>query len=308
MPPWRKYNVIFMMTISALLDQGQKVLSDTESPLIDSQVLLCHVLDVDRSYLYKAPEELVSEKKQKNYTVQIKKRQQGTPVSHLTGHREFWSLDLKVTMNTLIPRPETEHLVEAALAIINLGSIKHIADLGTGTGAIALSLASEIANVFPDCQIVATDISPQALAIARENLEKYQLKNIELRLGNWCEALGDSMFDLIVSNPPYITRDHPCLNQGDVQHEPMLALKSGTDGLNAIRQIIDSVPDSMNTNAWLILEHGYDQKKAVQKLLQNRGFQKIETLKDYANLDRITLGQWLGDCPRIESLLLDDHA
>lgn len=281
-----------MTTIATLLADGQKSLSHLESPLIDAQVLLCHVLGVDRSYFYKSPEEIISEQQQKKYFDLIEKRRQGTPVSHLTGQREFWSLDLKVSKNTLIPRPETEHLVEAALNIINQGKTKHIADLGTGTGAIALSLATEIAKTFPDCQVIATDISSEALEVADHNLKNLQLKNVTLKKGDWCEALGNSMFDLIISNPPYIAENHSCLTEGDVRHEPMLALKSGTDGLNAIREIINHAPDSMNPDAWLILEHGYDQKDAIQRLLQYRGFLIIETQQDYANLDRITLGQW----------------
>ena len=281
-----------MTSIAALLTQGQELLSDSESPLIDAQVLLCHVLDVDRSYFYKSPEEIVPEQQKYKYFDLIEKRRQGIPVSHLTGKREFWSLDLNVNKHTLIPRPETEHLVEAALAIINQGKIKHIADLGTGTGAIALSLATEISKTFPDCLIIATDISPEALEVASKNIAKLPLKNITLRKGNWCEALDNSKFDLIVSNPPYITENHQCLSEGDVQHEPMLALKSGADGLNAIREIIQDAPNSMTPEAWLVLEHGYDQKEIIQQLLRDRGFKMIETRQDYANLDRITLGQW----------------
>ncbi len=281
-----------MTSIAALLADGQNSLSGSESPLIDAQVLLCHVLNVNRSYFYKSPEEIISEQQQIKYSDLIEKRRQGIPVSHLTGQREFWSLDLKVSKNTLIPRPETEHLVEAALTIINQGKIQQIADLGTGTGAIALSIATEISNSFPDCLIIATDISAEAQKVADHNLKKLHLKNVTLKKGNWCEALGDLMFDLVVSNPPYIAENHPCLNEGDVQHEPMLALISGEDGLNAIREIIQNAPASMNPDAWLILEHGYDQKEAIQQLLHDRGFQMIETRQDYANLDRITLGQW----------------
>ncbi len=281
-----------MMSISALLQQAKNSLSDSESPLIDAQILLCHVLDVDRSYFYKAPEEIIPEQLQKKYSDLIEKRCQGIPVAHLTGQREFWSLNLNVSKNTLIPRPETEHLVEAALEIINQGKIEHIADLGTGTGAIALSLGVELSKSFPDCQIIGTDISSDALQIADQNLIKLQLKNVTLIEGSWCEALGNSMFDLIVSNPPYIAENHHCLVEGDVQHEPILALTSGADGLDAIREIIMNISNSMNSEAWLILEHGYDQKEAIQELLRERGFQKIETRQDYANLDRISLGQW----------------
>ena len=280
-----------MTSIADLLAQGQKSLSNSGSPIIDAQVLLCHVLNVDRSYFYKSPEEIIPLQQQKKYSELIAKRQQGIPVSHLTGRRAFWSLDLYVSKNTLIPRPETEHLVKAALMIINQRKIKRVADLGTGTGAIALSIAKEISTTFPDCQIVATDISSEALKVADQNLKNLNLKNVTLRQGSWCEALGGAKFDLIVSNPPYIAESHPCLNEGDVQHEPLLALTSGVNGLDAIRELIQNAPDSMNPDAWIILEHGYDQKPPVQQLLRDGGFQLIETRQDYANLDRITLGQ-----------------
>ncbi|MFK8068236.1 MAG: peptide chain release factor N(5)-glutamine methyltransferase [Gammaproteobacteria bacterium] len=276
-----------MSSIATLLKQGQKKLAGSESPQIDAQVLLCHVLDIDRSYLYKSPEEIISDQKQKQFFDLIEKRVAGIPVSHLTGHREFWSLDLLVDRNTLVPRPETEHLVELANSLITKHSIKTIADLGTGSGAIALSIAAE----NPDCEILATDISAEALEITTENIIQLQLKNIKLQHGRWCDALGNSRFDLVVSNPPYIADNHPCLKQGDVQHEPLLALTSGSDGLDAIREIIQTIPDHINTSGWLVLEHGYDQKQAVQQLLDRNGFRAIETLQDYANLDRVTFGQ-----------------
>ena len=277
-----------MVTISTLLKQGQNALFDSDSPMIDTQILLCHVLRVDRSYLYKAPEEVIPDQYVQTFLQQIEQRRCGIPIPHLTGHREFWSLDLKVNQNTLIPRPDTEHLVEAALNIIKREHVRYISDLGTGSGAIALAIAHE----STDIQVVATDISSEALDIARQNLEALQLKNVIFKQGDWCEALDGDMFDLIVSNPPYIAENHPCLQEGDVQFEPMLALKSGVDGLNSIRKIIQQAPDHLNTDAWLIIEHGYDQKKSVQKLFKDRGFQAIEIRQDYANLDRLTLGQW----------------
>ncbi len=277
-----------MSSISALLEQGQTILSDSVSPLIDTQILLCHVLKVDHSYLYKAPEEMISAQSIQTFMELIEQRRQGIPVSYLTGHREFWSLDLKVDLNTLIPRPETEHLVEAALNTIEQGSIRNILDLGTGTGAIALSIAHE----YPNCIVIATDISSKALDVARQNLIALQLNNVIFKQGDWCEALDGDRFDLIVSNPPYIAEDHSCLREGDVQFEPVLALKSGPDGLDAIRKIIEQAPDHLNSDGWLILEHGYDQKESVQQLFSEKGFQAIETLQDYAGLDRVTLGQW----------------
>ncbi len=277
-----------MSSIATLLEQGQKKLYGSESPQIDAQVLLCHVFNIDRSYLYKYPEEIISDQKQKQFSDLVEKRVSGIPIAHLTGHREFWSLDLFVDQNTLIPRPETEHLVALANSLLTKHSIKTIADLGTGSGAIAVSIATENS----DCEILATDIFEDTLKVTAKNIDQLQLKNIKLQQGHWCEALGLSSFDLIVSNPPYIADDHSCLKQGDVQYEPLLALTSGPDGLDAIREIIQETPEHLNKNGWLVLEHGYDQKQTVQKLLDSRGFRAIETLQDYANLDRVTLGQW----------------
>lgn len=282
-----------MSAISTLLRQGQEVLSESASPLIDAQILLCQVLEVDRSYLYMSPEELVSEPLKEEFLALIKQRQQGLPIAHLTGQRDFWSLNLKVSEHTLIPRPETEHLVEIALTMIQKGKIKNIADLGTGTGAIALSIASEISTSFPNGHITATDISEEALLVAAENLKQTKLKNVSLKKSSWFSALDkNTKFDLIVSNPPYIVEGHSCLEEGDVRFEPRQALTSGADGLDAIREIIQDAPDYLNVNAWLMFEHGYDQKEATQQLFKERGFQAVETIQDYANLDRVTIGQW----------------
>ncbi len=282
-----------MSSVSTLLRQGQIALAESSSPLIDVQILLCHVLEVDRSYLYMAPEETVPAIQENEFRTLIAQRQIGTPISHLTGRRDFWSLNLKVNEHTLIPRPETEHLVEAALSIIQKGQVSRIADLGTGSGAIALAIGNEIESSFPRCQIIATDISEEALLIAAENLKTSKLKNVSLKQGRWCEAFdADAKFDLIVSNPPYVAEGHHLLDEGDVRFEPQLALTSGRDGLDAIREIIQTAPDNMQPNAWLMFEHGYDQKQAIQQLFLQRGFQAIETTQDYANLDRVTIGQW----------------
>ncbi len=280
-----------MMTVSALIELGRKSLIHSDTALLDAQVLLCHVLGVDRSYLYKAPEEKVPDHVRQAYQKLVNQRQQGVPVSYLTGNKEFWSLDLKVDKYTLIPRPETELLVEIALEIIHQQSIRSIADLGTGTGAVALALASEIRKDFPDCSIIATDISPEALEIAKENMENLEINNLILKQGNWCKALDDTRLDLIVSNPPYIAENHSCLKEGDVRYEPMLALKSGSDGLNAIREIIHTAPEHLNPGGWLLLEHGHDQKQAIHELLGREDFHKVETRRDYAGLDRVTLAQ-----------------
>ena len=280
------------MTISALLEQGQQALNNSESASLDAQILLCKVLKVDRSYLYRSPEKTVPHEIQEQFLSCLEQRRRGIPVSHLTGHREFWSLDLKVNEHTLIPRPETEQLVEAALDIIRTHDVSRILDLGTGSGAIAIAIATELSKMQRVSQITATDISDLALTVAQENIQRHNLKNIRLIQGDWYQSVVGQSFDLIVSNPPYIASQHPCLQESDVQHEPLLALSSGMDGLDAIHILITHAPDHLNHKGWLIFEHGYDQKIAAQQLLNNIGFQNICTLNDFAGHDRITLGQW----------------
>lgn len=280
------------MTISALLEEGQQALSNSESARLDTQILLCKVLNVDRSYLYRSPEKTVSHEIQEQFLSCLEQRRRGIPVSHLTGHREFWSLDLKVNEHTLIPRPETEQLVEAALDIIRTHDVSRILDLGTGSGAIAIAIATELSKMQRVSQITATDISDLALTVAQENIQRHKLKNIKLNQGDWYQSVVGQSFDLIVSNPPYIASQHPCLQESDVQYEPLLALSSGMDGLDAIHILITHAPDHLNHKGWLIFEHGYDQKIAAQQLLNNIGFQNICTLNDFAGHDRITLGQW----------------
>lgn len=280
------------MTISALLKQGQQALSDSKSARLDAQILLCKVLNVDRSYLYRSSEKTVSHDIKEQFLSCLEQRRRGIPVSHLTGHREFWSLDLKVNEHTLIPRPETEQLVEAALDIIRTHDVSRILDLGTGSGAIAIAIATELSKMQRASQITATDISDLALTVAQDNIQRHKLKNIRLIQGDWYQSVVGQSFDLIVSNPPYIACQHPCLQEGDVQYEPLLALSSGMDGLDAIHILITHAPEHLIYKGWLIFEHGYDQKKAVQQLLNNVGFQNIHTLKDFAGHDRITLGQW----------------
>ncbi|OQX10270.1 MAG: protein-(glutamine-N5) methyltransferase, release factor-specific, partial [Thiothrix lacustris] len=205
-----------------------------------------------------------------------------------TGQREFWTLTLKVTPDTLIPRPETELLVTTALSLLPAPACA-VLDLGTGTGAIALSLASE----RPDLSITACDFSAAALAVAIENAKTHQLHNVSFIQSHWFSELAPQQFDLIVSNPPYIETNDPHLKQGDVCFEPLTALTAGQDGLDDIRHIVQTAPHWLASSGWLLLEHGYNQGTAVTTLLQMAGFQQVRCLPDLAGNPRVSLGQWL---------------
>ncbi|MCB1789367.1 MAG: peptide chain release factor N(5)-glutamine methyltransferase [Gammaproteobacteria bacterium] len=257
-------------------------------PTLDAQVLLAHVLGRDRGWLYAWPEYVPDEATCRRFQHLVAERCAGRPVAHLVGAREFWSLPLRVDQHTLIPRPETERLVEVALDL-DLPDDARVLDLGTGSGAIALALASE----RPRWEIVAVDASTQALAIARANAARLQLTSVEFVGGNWFAPLaGRARFDLVVSNPPYIADTDPHLQQGDVRFEPRSALASGADGLDAIRTIIADAGDHLSAGGWLWLEHGFEQAGAVIDLLQAAGFGDAATHHDLAGHARLSGGRW----------------
>jgi release factor glutamine methyltransferase len=252
---------------------------------IEAQLLLMHVLEVNRAWLIAHATDSLAAEPANAFQALLHRRLQGEPVAHILGTREFFGLTLKVTADTLIPRPDTETLVEAALQKIH-GAMR-ILDLGTGTGAIALAIARHA----PQCEIIAVDASAAALAVAQQNASSLQLHNVQCLQSNWFTALGPASFDLIVSNPPYIEADDPHLQQGDLRFEPLSALASGTDGLQDIRQIIAQAPAHLNAGGWLMLEHGYNQAEAVQQLLNVAGFKNVQSLKDLGDHLRVTLGQ-----------------
>jgi len=278
-------------TIRDALQQAQQrlaALPDTE-PRLEAEVLLAFSLHKQRSYLYAWPDSPIEPPQLTQFSDLVARRIQGEPIAYITGRREFWSLDLKITTDTLIPRPETELLIELALELIPSEQPFTIADLGTGSGAIAAAIASE----RPACQIFATDISAAALNIAKENFKQLKLTHIHTNRGTWCNALPqDHKFDLIISNPPYIADSDPHLKQGDLPWEPSHALLSGKDGLDDIRCIIKESPKHLTPNGWLLFEHGYDQGDALRKLLKAGGFKQIRTQQDLAGLDRVTKGQF----------------
>lgn len=258
---------------------------DTAS--LDAELLLAHVLHKSRTWLHTWPEYELNAEQTMKFKRLVARRVGGEPVAHLLGRQEFWSLDLRVTADTLIPRSETEQLVEQALQRIPPTAAWRIADLGTGTGAIALALAKE----RPRCQILATDRSAAALAVARENARRNHLSNVTFHLGNWFEALQhEAPFDLIVSNPPYIKETDPHLTQGDVRFEPSTALQAGPDGLVDLQHLIGQALTHLKPDGWLLLEHGYDQGEAVVQLLKQAGYTQVSDTPDLAGLPRVAAG------------------
>lgn len=277
------------MQIVDAVKHAQQQLVESDSARLDAEVLLCSVLKCERTHLYTYPEQNLSRIEIKSFDELVAFRAEGHPIAHLIQKKEFWSLDLKVTTDTLIPRPETERLVEAALNCTPKESPCSILELGTGTGAISIAIASDrqLAN------ITATDIKESALQLAQLNAESHQLNNITFKKANWFDIKNINTYDLIISNPPYISIDNPHLRQGDVRFEPESALVSGKEGLDDLYIIITGAIKYLNTNGWLLLEHGYQQGKAIRQLLNENNFSTISTLKDYSNLDRVSIGQWL---------------
>jgi release factor glutamine methyltransferase len=277
------------MHIADTLNHARQQLDSSDSARLDAEILLCSVLKCDRTSLYTYPERELLKKDSDSFNELVSLRAKGHPVAHLIQKKEFWSIELNVTPDTLIPRPETEVLVEAALNIIPKESTFSILDLGTGSGAIAIAIAKE----RPLANITATDINKDALTVARMNAELHHIKNITLENANWFDIKNIRPYDLIVSNPPYISIDDPNLKQGDVRFEAESALVSGEEGLDDLRTIISNAKIYLNTNGWLFLEHGYQQGEAVRQLLKDNYFSTISTLKDYSELERVSLGQWL---------------
>lgn len=261
--------------------------ADTDAARLDAEVLLAHVLDKPRSHLRAWPERALTTEQAAHYAALVARRAGGEPVAHLLGRREFWSLDLDVTPATLIPRPETELLVELALARIPADAALTVADLGTGTGAIALAVARE----RPRCRVTATDRSAAALEVARRNAARLGIAGIDFRQGAWYAPLGDERYDLILSNPPYIRAGDPHLAQGDVRFEPPGALVAGADGLDDLRVIVAGAPAHLQDGGWLLVEHGYDQGAAVAALFGAAGFAEVATIRDLGGQARATLGR-----------------
>lgn len=275
------------MQISQLIEGAIKQLEPvSDSSRLDSELLLCSALKKERSFLRAWPEHELTPLQLDSFQQLLNERIQGKPIAHILGEHGFWSLNLNVTSDTLIPRPDTERLVELALEIIPEKAEWKILDLGTGTGAIALSLAKE----KPACFITATDQSGAALDIAKQNAEKNQIKNIAFIQSNWFAEIDNQQFNMIVSNPPYIKENDPHLNQGDVRFEPLSALTSGIDGLDAIRTIIKNSQQHLTKDGVLLIEHAYDQADAVCNLLKTANFSQVSDFKDDNGNPRVAIG------------------
>ncbi|KRA46988.1 peptide chain release factor N(5)-glutamine methyltransferase [Pseudoxanthomonas sp. Root630] len=253
----------------------------------EAEQLLLQVIGRDRAWLFAHGDAPLVDADASAFEALLSRRIAGEPVAYLTGHRGFWTLDLQVSPATLIPRPETERLVELALERLPADAPMRIADLGTGTGAIALSLAGE----RPQARVVATDVSEDALAVARANAMSNGIANVEFRHGSWWAPLRAERFHLIASNPPYIADGDAHLAQGDLRFEPPTALSSGVDGLDAIREIVRGAPAFLLPGGWLLLEHGWDQGAAIRALMTATGFVDVATETDLEQRDRVTLGR-----------------
>lgn len=257
------------------------------SAALEADLLLTEASGLDRGRLLAWPERVLSESQQASLEALISRRLAGEPIAYLLGRREFWSLELQVSPATLIPRPETETLVEQALLALPETAALRVADLGTGSGAIAAALAYE----RPRWSLVGIDESPDALRVAARNARRLGLKNVHLMLSHWCSALKTDALDAVLANPPYVCADDPHLAQGDLRFEPQSALVAGADGLDAIRAIVADAPRCLEPGGLLALEHGWDQGPQVRALLREQGFEKIETLRDLAGQERVTRGR-----------------
>ena len=275
------------MRVRSLLAAATRRLGG-DTARLDAELLLAHALGLSRAQLYARSEHEPDAAQAAAFERLVAARERGEPIAYLTGHREFWSLDLAVTPAVLIPRPETELLVELALARIAPDREMRVADLGTGSGAIALAIARE----RPRVRVVATDASPAALEVARGNAARLGLGNVTFASGDWCAALGADRFDAIVSNPPYVGAGDAHLREGDLRFEPVAALVSGRDGLDAIRQIVADARAHLVNGGWLLLEHGWDQAARVRSLLEDHGYADVESFRDAAGHERASAARW----------------
>jgi release factor glutamine methyltransferase len=276
-----------MDTVADTLRFAARTLAaSSESPELDAEVLLSTVMGVARSALIVRAEEPVAVELLRAYQGLIDRRVSGVPVAYLTGRREFWSMPLKVTPAVLVPRHETELLVEMALKVIPKAEVRSVLDLGTGSGAVALAIASE----RPLARVTGADVSPAALGVARDNARSLALPNVAWRLGSWFDAVPGERFDAIVANPPYVAAGDPAL--AALEAEPEIALVSGPAGLDALTAIIEGAAPHLESGGWLVLEHGSTQQGRVASLLERRGFCGVETHEDFSGRPRVTLGNF----------------
>lgn len=272
--------------VRRVLEHAAAALAGSDSAVLDAQLLLAHALGQSRTWLYAWPDAPVDAAALQRFHALLAARATGTPVAYLLGRREFWSLVLKVSPAVLIPRPETELLVETALALLPSGAAL-VADLGTGSGAIALALASE----RPQWQVHATELSLEAMAIAEDNRQSLGLDNVLMLPGSWCEPLPRTGYDLVLSNPPYIDAGDAHLREGDLRFEPRSALVAGEAGLQDLRVLATQAIARLKSAGWLLVEHGWQQGAAVRALLQAAGYVEVRTRRDAGGRERMTMGR-----------------
>ncbi len=270
-----------------LLDSGARRLEHlSPTPRVDAEQLLLAATGLDRTRIFTDPDEPVSAREHRDFERLIARRADGEPVAYLLGHRGFWTLDLAVGPGILIPRPETELLVEAVLARLDRGASPRVLDLGTGSGAIAIAIAAE----HPKAEVHAVDRSADALDTARRNAARCAA-TVRFHQGHWFQPLEGARFDVIASNPPYIASDDPHLNEGDLRFEPTEALVAGPTGLECLTELIAAAPEHLNAGGFIALEHGYDQAEPVAARLRAAGFRDIQRLQDLQGHGRVTLGR-----------------
>lgn len=274
-------------SVGHALGSARQQLSHNPAAAREAELLLAHVMGQPRSFVRAHAEDVLTPDQQQTYAALIDRRVQGEPVAYLTGCCGFWSFDLAVTSAVLVPRPETELLVEQALAWIPEDASWQIADLGTGSGAIALAIAHE----RPRCRIIATDVSAAALEVACANAMRLNIRNVDFRLSDWFDALQGERFDMIVSNPPYVRDDDPHLPA--LRFEPALALTAGMDGLQCLRDIATQAREHFTPGGWLLLEHGYDQGAEMLQILAQLEYKHAQDYVDMANIPRLTVAQWV---------------
>ncbi|MES0264632.1 peptide chain release factor N(5)-glutamine methyltransferase [Citrobacter sedlakii] len=275
------------MNFQHWLREAISQLQESDSPRRDAEILLEYVTGKGRTWILAFGETELTDAQRQQLAALLARRRRGEPIAHLIGEREFWSLPLFVSPATLIPRPDTECLVEQALARLPAASCR-ILDLGTGTGAIALALASE----RPDCDVTAVDRMPEAVALAQRNATRHAITNVRILQSDWFSALAGNRFEMIVSNPPYIDELDPHLSQGDVRFEPLTALVAGDHGMADIKHIIERARAVLMPEGMLLLEHGWQQGTAVRDAFVRAGYHDVETCRDYGDNERVTLGRW----------------
>jgi len=277
-----------MQSIKYVLNEAARILAaSSDSAALDAEILLCLTLDKERSHLRAWPDKELQPELTARFWTLIQERQKGTPIAYITGRREFWSRDFHVTPDVLIPRPDTELLIELSLKLIPRDKLIKIIDLGTGSGIIAITLAAEC----PHALVSATDFSLAALRIAQLNANKHHINNIQFYQSNWFANVPDAKFHLIVSNPPYIAEDDVHLKQGDIRFEPQTALCAGEQGLSDIKIIAETARNRLEPGGHLLIEHGYDQQHPVQTIFKDFHYDNVQTVTDLSGQPRVTYGQ-----------------